>query len=350
MPKLDAAKLVAVRKLLKKNQVDGYIISDFLDTKYIMGNAFIVPDEATLLIHQKGLYIVARTLYQAPIAAAYPEVKIEGADEHREVKIIAAAKKLGLKKVAFDSEKEFYSKGKAYVKAGFKEIPSLIGQIRVVKTDTEIKTMATAAKILYKAVKHIEKFLKVGVSEMEICQELESFCKLQGSTGVPFETIVAFGPNTGNPHHSTGNTKLKKNMPITMDFGCIYKNYAGDITRNIWFGGKPDAEYAKIHRIVKAAHDAVVEKARPGMTGKQIDAIARDYITKAGYGEYFTHRTGHGIGLQDHEAADISQINNGKILENYCFSVEPGIYLNNKFGARFEDCFYMTKNGPKRLG
>jgi Xaa-Pro aminopeptidase len=345
--KLDSAKLTAVKELLKINKLDGIIISDTKDLKYLLGDIFYDQIEGILLAHSKGLYLTARSLYEAPVQAKYLEIKVEGCDLCRENKIIEAAKKLKLKNVGFDFNKEMYYTGKAYLKAGFKEFTSLIGILRVSKTETEIRTMQESAKIAYSVLPYIKKFLKPGITENKIAAEINNFMKSKGASGTSFDTMVLFGKNTANPHHRTGETKLKKNMAVMLDFGCIYKGYCSDITRTFWYGDKPAAEFQKIYDIVKTAHDKAVKEAKYGMSGAQIDAIARGHIEAAGYGKYFTHRTGHGIGIEDHEEADISQLNKNKIGLNYCFSIEPGIYLEGKFGVRYEDCFYMTKDGAK---
>jgi Xaa-Pro aminopeptidase len=349
MPKLDSAKLSAVKKVLKEYKLDGYIISDLKDLKYLVGNIFGNPNEAFLLAHPKGLYAAARSLYTAPVRRDYPQITIDGLDAGRAAQIIKQAKKLGLKNVAFDSSKEVYAAGKTFVQAGFKELPGFITALRASKTEDELKNMRAAAKIAYAAFEHIKKCLKPGVTELQLCAELEKFMKHKGASALSFDSIAAFGAGTGNPHYVPGNIKLKKNMPVMFDFGCVYNDYCSDITRTIWYGDKPAAEFIKIYDTAKTAHDNVIKEARYGMSGAQIDAIARGHIEAAGYGKYFTHRTGHGIGLELHEAADISALNADKIGLNYCFSVEPGIYLEGKFGVRYEDCFYMTPEGLNQI-
>jgi Xaa-Pro aminopeptidase len=345
MPKLDDVKTAALKNMLKENKLDGYVISDINDLKYFIGSVFMHPGEGLMLAHKNGFYISSRSLYEAPVRADFPQIQTEGFDGDRSSKIIEAAKKLGLKAVGFDGDKEFYVAGKAYEKAGFKNVPGLVGQLRIAKTETEIKIMKESAGILYAAFKYVQKFLKPGVSERQIARLLENYMLEKGAGGPSFPVMVSFGAGSANPHFQTGDAKLKKNMPVMIDFGCYYKNYCSDITRTFWYGDKPSPEFQKVCKIVKDAHDMAVKQAKYGMSGAEIDAIARGHIEAAGYGKYFTHRTGHGIGLQPHETADISQLNNNKIGLNYCFSIEPGIYLPGKFGVRWEDCFYMAKNG-----
>ncbi|MDR0734370.1 MAG: aminopeptidase P family protein [Elusimicrobiota bacterium] len=347
MSKLDNVKIAALKNILKKNKLNGYIITDFNDLKYFLGSAVAMPGEAVILFHSKGLYMAVRSLYEASFREQFPEIKTEGCDADRAEQIIKQANRLGLKNVAFDSSKEIYAAGKIFAGAGFKEAPGLITALRVSKTEYELKNMRAAAKIAYAAFEHIRKRLKAGVTEMELCAELERFMKHKGASALSFQSIVAFGAGTGNPHYMPGNVKLKKNMPVMFDFGCIYNDYCSDITRTVWYGDKPAPEFKKILKIVREAHDMVAARAKYGMSGAEIDAIARGHIEAAGYGKYFTHRTGHGIGLEPHERGDISQLNKEKIGLNYCFSVEPGIYLLGKFGVRWEDCFYMTESGIK---
>lgn len=349
MPNLDKDKLSAIRKMIKNNSLDAFILTDYNDIKYILGPVF-QPEEAVMIIHPKGVYITARSLYEAPVKSDFPEVEIEGCDKDRELKAVEAAKKLKLKKVGFDAHKETYYAGKIYAAAGFIEKENFMVPVRAAKTEDELKKMKAAAKIAYKTYEHMLTWLEPGVTEIQAAEEIENFMKQNGASGVSFDTIVAFGKNTGNPHYGTGTVKLKNNMPVLLDFGCIYKNYCSDITRTFWFGDEPSAEFTEILHIVKDAHDEAVKLAKCGQTGAEIDAYARNLIEATGYGKYFTHRTGHGIGMQIHEEACISQDNtHTPIAENYCFSIEPGIYLVDKLGVRHEDCFYMTPKGMKQL-
>ena len=209
--------------------------------------------------------------------------------------------------------------------------------------------MRKATQISMQAYKNIQKYVKVGITEIELKRKLEDEMNKLGGQGLSFELMVSFGANTANPHHLCDNTKLTKNTAVLFDWGAKYQEYCADMTRCFWFGPDVPQEYKKILSLVKYAHDKVVKEARIKMSGSQIDNISRSVIEKAGYGKYFTHRTGHGIGMQDHELSDISQLNKEPILENYCFSIEPGIYLEGKFGVRWEDCFYMTKRGIKQI-
>lgn len=348
MPGIDKIKLKNIHAALKKNKLDGIVLSDPSDVEYLIGDIF-VAGEGIILLHKKGMTIVARPLYEETLSKNFPKAKFIPLEQDKHLAIIQEAKKLKLKAVAFDEEKEYYLQAKAYEKAKFKTVAGFINLIRATKTEQELEIMREAAQIAYGAWLYIREELKPGVTEREISLKLEMFMRNRGASAMAFKPVICFGPHGSDPHHLPDDTKLKNNTAVLLDFGCVYKGYCSDITRSFWFGDKVDPEFKKILDLAILAHDTAAKKAKYGMTGAQIDALARNIIEKAGYGKYFTHRTGHGIGMQNHELADISQLNKNKIGLNYCFSVEPGIYLPGKFGVRYEDCFYMTKTGMKQI-
>lgn len=346
--RIDTTKLKNLRNLLKKNNLEGLIISDYTDTKYFLGD-FFHEDESILLITLKHIIVFSRSLYEGSFKSKYKEALFISEDKNRPEALVKEAKRLNLKKIAFDENKELYSAGKLYLKAGFKETSSLISLLRTTKTEEELKLMRKATKISMQALKNIQKYVKPGITEIDLKRKLEDEMSRLGGQGFSFELMVSFGANTANPHHVCDGTKLTNNTAVLFDWGAKYQEYCADMTRCFWFGPNAPKEYTKILSLVKKAHDKVIKEAKYKMSGAQIDKISRDLIEQAGYGKYFTHRTGHGIGMQDHELADISQISKEPILENYCFSVEPGIYLEGKYGVRWEDCFYMTKKGIKQI-
>ena len=346
--RINITKLKNLRNLLKKNNLEGLIVYDYTDIKYFIGE-FFNDGEAVLLITLKDVIAFGRSLYEGPFKKKFKEALFISEDKNRPEALVKEAKKLKLKKIAFDADKEFYSAAKIYLKAGFKETSSLISYLRTAKTEEELKLMRKATQISMTAFKNIQKYIKIGITELELRRKLEDEISRLGGEGLSFDMRVSFGVNTANPHHVCDGTKLTKNTAILFDWGAKYQDYCADMTRCFWFGPNAPKEYTTILSLVKKAHDKAAKEAKYKMSGVQIDKISRDVIENAGYGKYFTHRTGHGIGMQDHELADISQINNEPILDNYCFSIEPGIYLEGKYGVRWEDCFYMTKKGIKQI-
>ncbi len=174
--------------------------------------------------------------------------------------------------------------------------------------------------------------------------------RAMGAKGPSFDLIVAFGENGALPHHVTSERKLKDNEPILIDFGCVYKGYCSDITRT-FFHGTPGEEFNKVYNIVKKAHDEGLKALKPGLAAKAADKVCRDIISDEGYGQYFIHSTGHGVGLEIHESPAVSSRADEKSLlkKGMAVTVEPGIYLLGKFGVRIEDTALITDDGCEVL-
>ena len=227
--------------------------------------------------------------------------------------------------------------------------------LMIVKTDEEIAYIKKACAIAEKAFKNTLKILSVGITEAEVATYLENEFKRLGASGTSFETIVGFGANSAVPHHQTGKKKLEPDTVVLMDFGCLYKGYCSDMTRTVFFG-KPDKEFVKAYDAVYKAHVATYDGIYEGIPCVDVDKIARDSLTADGYGKYFTHSLGHGVGRNIHEAPNLSPKGTGTLQNGMVHSIEPGVYLDGKFGIRIEDTVYM-KNGksvtfmtyPKKL-
>lgn len=208
------------------------------------------------------------------------------------------------------------------------------------KTPQEIALIKKACAIAEKSFKEVLGFLKVGVTEREVAAKLEYLFKKNGASDKSFDTIIAFGANAAVPHHETGETRLKENTCVLMDFGCVYRGYCSDMTRTLFFG-TPNDKFLHAYSAVYEAHFNALENIKAGMTGKQADALARDVLKKYGYAEYFTHSLGHGIGVHIHEYPWISPTRNNVLEDDMVFSDEPGVYFDGKFGIRIEDSCYL---------
>ena len=160
--------------------------------------------------------------------------------------------------------------------------------------------------------------------------------------------IVASGPNSASPHHEPTDRVIEPGDLVVVDFGGTHRGYCSDTTRTFSVG-EPDAEQVEVHAAVRAAQEAATAAVAPGVTAEEIDQVARRIITDAGYGEYFIHRTGHGIGLEGHEHPYLVEGNSEKVEPGMCFSIEPGIYLPDRFGVRIEDIVTVTENGVESL-
>ena len=341
-------KLSALKSFMKKDNLDGLVITNNIDQFFILGFYFYLG-EAVLLLSEKGLYCFTRQLYVDPLTQKYPFMQVVGQDKQMAAAAVAEAAKLGLKRVGFDASKESYISGSLFKAAGFTEAESYISQLRQVKDEHEIALLRESNRIAFETYEYIKPLIKTGVSEFEVAAEMEKFMRVKGASAPSFLTIVAFGENTANPHHETSHRTLKDNEAVLMDFGCIYKGYCSDITRSWWHGDKEPEEYNKIWHIVDKARQAGIAAEKPGVPAQQVDATARGIITAAGYGEYFTHRLGHGVGLEIHEEPCNDQTTQAVLKKGNILTVEPGIYLPGKYGVRLEDTTVVTETGADIL-
>lgn len=252
---------------------------------------------------------------------------------------------LGVKTLGIDfsvtSMNEFARLKKLLPNVCYKDIGAELADMASVKSQEELNVINRACKIAEKSFKQVLKSLKEGVTEKEIAAELEYLFEKNGASDKSFDSIIAFGPNSAVPHHESGRTHLRKNMPVLMDFGCIYDGYCSDMTRTLWFGDQPDEKFLNAYDAVYDAHMNAFNNIVPGMNGGEADALARSVLTERGYGEYFTHSLGHGIGVNIHEYPRLAQNQDCLLLNNMVFSDEPGVYFNGKFGIRIEDTVYL---------
>ncbi len=223
-----------------------------------------------------------------------------------------------------------------------------IMESRMIKDEAELQIIAKAEAIGDAAFTHILDYMKPGVTEADIALEIEFFMKRQGASKLSFDTIVASGPNSSMPHAQVTNRKLQMGDFVTMDFGCVYQGYCSDMTRTVAIG-EPTEEMRKVYQIVFDANIRAMEAVREGVKCNEIDAVARDYIKSQGYGDYFGHGLGHGVGLDIHEEPRFSPKCDVITKENMVITDEPGIYLPGQFGVRIEDLVVVKKDGYEML-
>ena len=227
------------------------------------------------------------------------------------------------------------------------DLTPIINDLRLRKDADAIQKLKDSGTYADKAVEIGIQNLKEGITELEVVAKIEYERKKLGITSMGFDTMVLFGDHAADPHGVPGDRKLRKNEWVLFDLGTMHNGYASDMTRTIFFGKEnaKEVRHQEIFTIVKTAHDLAIQAVKPGMKASEIDAIARDYITGKGYGEYFIHRLGHGIGQSCHEFPSIMEGNDMILEEGMCFSVEPGVYIANDYGVRVEDCLVVTKDG-----
>ncbi|HEX5324982.1 MAG TPA: Xaa-Pro peptidase family protein [Capsulimonadaceae bacterium] len=227
--------------------------------------------------------------------------------------------------------------------AAFRSASDLLGDLRIAKDAEEIAAMKRAAQITDQIITIAFQACIPERSELDVQMAMESAIYGQGAE-LSFNPIIGFGSNSALPHHHTGARKLSVGDLVVLDFGAALDGYHGDITRTVAVGQATD-EAKRVYEIVYAAHHAALNAAHEGVTAESVDAAARGVIEEAGYGQYFIHRTGHGIGLEVHEYPNIVAGNKQILKPGMCFSIEPGIYLPGRFGVRLENIVAIAEDG-----
>ena len=321
-----------------------YLITDEKQVQYFVG--YRTADGYAVIDEDKKLFFIDSRYYYAvkkKLASSGWEAIL--GSEKQALEYIANAKK-PLKLDYRYTNLTLYEKLKALgvsVEDCSKEIMSLM----ILKSNEELKSIKKACSIAEKAFKDTIKQLAVGMTELDVAYILENNFKKLGASGISFETIVAFNANAAVPHHQTGKTKLTKESVVLMDFGCLYNGYCSDMTRTFYFGEKPSKEFVKAYNSVLKAHMVAYENIEAGMSCAAADGLARDSLKADGYGEFFTHSLGHGIGLNIHEAPSLSPRGEGEMKDGMVFSIEPGVYLDGKFGIRIEDTVTLIGGKPQ---
>lgn len=346
---MTANRLARLRKELEAQQLEALLVTNAHNRRYMTG---FTGTSGLVLVTASEAYLLTdfRYMTQAPMQA--PDYKVV---EHK-AKPMETVKELlhglGLKRLGFEQNDVSYGTYKSYGEdlAGIELVPTsfAVEKLRMIKDETELAVIQEAADIADAAFTHIQSFLKHGISELEVALELEFFMRKQGATSTSFDTIVASGERSALPHGVASDRKLGTNEFVKMDYGALYKGYCSDITRTVVLG-QPTDKHREIYAIVKEAQLACLEGLKPGMTGAEGDALARDVIRKAGYGDYFGHGTGHSFGLQIHENPRLSMTCDVVLKPGMTMTVEPGIYLPGFGGVRIEDDVVFTETGIRIL-
>jgi Xaa-Pro aminopeptidase len=232
-------------------------------------------------------------------------------------------------------------------KSSYVSMTSTLPMLRAVKDDDELERLAAAGKAADASFEQIKKVQFAGRRETEVAADLAGFLREHGHSQVDF-TVVGSGPNGANPHHEIGERVIEDGDMVVLDFGGIKDGYGSDTTRTVHVG-EPSDEEREVYEIVKQAQQTAFEAVRPGIACQEIDRAARKVISDAGYGERFIHRVGHGIGLTTHEPPYMVEGELNELEPGMCFSIEPGIYLPDRFGVRIEDIVTVTEDGGRRL-
>ena len=350
-------KLQKITNYLNQQEWDMTFITNPTTVNYLTGFA-MDPHERIL-----GLMVFPD---REPIMLT-PELEVEKAKTHVSFDVIGYAdsenpwekiatnlKGYRIKTIAAEFDHLILSKSdglkSVFNEVSFKNLTPLINQMRLFKTADEIQKMVVAGDYADKCFDIGFKFAasEKDLTEMDVVAKIEFEMKRQGISEMSFDTMVLTGARAANPHGVPEAVAIQQNKLLLFDLGVMSNGYASDASRTIAIGQPTDFD-RKIYEITRQAQQAALDFVKPGVTAFEVDKVARDIITKAGYGDYFTHRTGHGIGMDVHEYPSIGGSEDITIETGMCFSVEPGIYIPNQVGVRIEDCLYVTATGAESL-
>ena len=349
---------IRIKKLievLKEKEISGYISGLSTDMYYLTGFYSLQSERFTgLFISTEGdpiLLVPELNFNQISEAVSIKKIVTwnELENPFKKFALIVQERSLSTSKIAVDDTLRsnfLLALQEKLPKVKFISGSKLVGILRRVKSNHEKELMMYIGNITDKVMEKAISAIQAGVSELKIANLIENSFKEFGAKYGGDIPLVASGPYSAQPHYSATEKVIVDGESVVMDFGGIWKHYRSDITRTV-FIGNPPKEYLKIYNIVRKAQEAGKQSIKPGCTCEEIDQIVRNIIKEQGYGQYFIHRTGHGIGLDFHEEPYIVEGNKIILEPGMTFSIEPGIYLPGKYGVRIEDCVIVTEKGAQ---
>lgn len=346
-------RLGPLRDSLEEKGLDGILVSSGPNRRYLSGftgSAGYLMVTATDAVLATDFRYIEQAGQQAP---GFRVERVSGKPDW----LTKLASEVGAKRIGFEDAQMTVSTHSAFQTAieesssdGQMELigtADLVDQMRATKDEEEQELLGRAIEITDRAFDEVSPGIEAGVTEAEVAWELEKAMRELGAEAMAFDIIVGAGRNGALPHHRADETVISDGQPVVIDMGATYKGYCADLTRTIVVG-EPDETFEQVYGTVLQAQVEAEALAEPGMTGAEVDAIARDVIACAGYGESFGHSLGHGVGLEVHEYPRVGPNAEDIIEDGMMFTIEPGIYLPEWGGVRIEDIVVM-ENGHARV-
>jgi Xaa-Pro aminopeptidase len=352
-----SARLDRVRAALDEQNLDGFILTDFSNRLYVSG--YSAHDHAPN--ESGGVLLIGpsrATLFTSPnntewAASDAPDFEVAAWKRPWTATVAERIEGYGWKRVGFEDDAMLVSTHQDLAKAlaGTAElIPTraLIDRLRKVKDASELALMERVLNLTDEVFSTTVAAIQPGMTEREIAWMTEKAYRDRGADGAAFPTNVASGPHAARPHHRPGERQIREGEPIIIDMGAQIDGYNGDLTRTVWLG-EPDDRLKAVYNVVFEAHAAALAGLRPGMSGKDGDALARRIIEAAGHKEHFVHGLGHGLGVRVHEGPSLGTTSNDVLQPGEVVTVEPGIYIPGWGGVRIEDVVVITDQGCRNL-
>ncbi|MEW6069989.1 MAG: aminopeptidase P family protein [Candidatus Thermoplasmatota archaeon] len=339
-----------LKQRLEERGCDAFIIKQEGNIRYLSCSHLPFPALSYLVITKKD----------SPIGIVASLERLRARDECAVKELYSFSDYPGVKgsgRKAEDVLKKILNAGKitkvlADTKIGIKGVKvktdNFASKLRMKKDEQELENIKKACKFALKCADKLQDFVKEGRSELEIANELDYYIRGLGAQLTPFHTIIASGRHSCYSHHHPTDKKIKRNEAVICDFGAMYKGYCSDLTRTVWLGN-PKEEGLKVYELVKEAQAMAIKMIKPEVRFRDIDLSIRNFFKKHNYDKYFVHSTGHGIGLEVHEAPKVTCTNKAKIEVGNVFTIEPALYIPKKFGVRIEDVVVVERKGARIL-
>ena len=339
------SRLSRLRQRMRSAGLDALLVSSLSDVRYLTG---FTGSNALVIVRRRSLTLVTDTRYalQSSIEARGIR-RIISRDSLAEGAAMARGLD-GLGIVGFEAQHVTYAQyrqlRRLFPRIEFRSTADIVEDVATVKDRMEVKAIRRAAAISDQVFSELMPLLKPGVTELDIAAEISYRQRRHGAARDSFEPIVASGERGALPHGRATDRRIRRGELVTMDFGCVVEGYCSDLTRTVAVG-RPSQEQRRAYEIVLEAQTAAIEAVQPGMLGRDLDIVARSHIGRAGYGKYFNHSLGHGIGLRIHERPRISVASRDRLRQGNVITIEPGVYFPGRWGLRIEDDVLITASG-----
>ena len=342
-------RLMKLRQVLAEQELDALLIGQPENRRYLTG---FTGSAGLLLVTASRAVLATDFRYYEQVGREAPDWELARITDSFQKLLPDLLADAGVRRLGFESQHVTVDQLATWTQATsdveWMPLKDTVESVRMVKDEDEIAAMRRSVALTDEALACALQTMRPGMTELEVAWLVESYMRTHGASRVAFELIVASGPNGALPHAHPGNRKIQAGDPIVFDLGCVIDGYCSDLTRTVCLG-KPSDKYLAVFDIVLRAQQAAEAAIRPGMAGVQADAVARDLIAAAGYGDKFGHGLGHGVGLAVHEKPGAGRLSTDTLQAGMSLTVEPGIYLPGEFGVRIEDLVIIRDEGVEIL-
>jgi Xaa-Pro aminopeptidase len=342
-------RLAILRKTLAEHDLDAVLVSQPENRRHLSG---FTGSAGWLFISLERAILATDFRYFEQVGREAPDFELAKITTNLDKLLPELVTDLDIERLGFESQHVTVDQLHSWAQAaeGVEWVPlkDTVEMIRAVKDEDEIDALRRSVALTDAAFAHMLGVIEPGMTEQAAAWQIEAYMRSHGASKVAFDLIVAAGPNGALPHARAGDRVIQPGEPIVVDIGCVLDGYCSDMTRTFCLG-EPNARYLEVWNIVLQAQEAAEAIIRAGISGVEADSAARDLITEAGYGEYFGHGLGHGVGLAVHESPRASQLSDHTLEAGMTLTVEPGIYLPGEFGVRIEDLVIIREDGVEIL-